>query len=447
MKRITIFTLILFLSYGVYAQNAERKWAIGLGAGGYMTQQVNAAAGNDDTGFGFTPELYFSRYLTPSFDLYLKGNLGLWNSLVEENILDIGSYGLNLRYKFNNGYIFKEDAKVRPYLFAGAGLLHDHKDQAFSWDAGLGFKFPVSQNTALYLEGAYRMGIDVPDNRLPVRERDDFFKATLGLEFAMGKALDSDGDGVPDKKDKCPNTPKGVAVDEHGCPLDRDGDGVPDYLDECPDTPGLKEFKGCPDRDGDGIPDHLDDCPDTPGLKQFNGCPDSDGDGVPDNKDECPDTPRGCPVDSKGCPLDSDGDGIIDCEDDCPNEAGPRENKGCPAGLIEIDITPVYFDFDKSVLKPEGKAELDKLVSTLNASKKYEVTVNGYTCNIGTEKYNQALSERRAQEVVKYLTMKGINNAYVGAKGYGESNPAKPNTNEPNRKLNRRAEFDIKVQK
>ena len=48
---------------------------------------------------------------------------------------------------------------------------------------------------------------------------------------------DSDGDGVPDDQDKCPDTPEGVKVDEVGCPLDTDGDGVPDYMDKCPQTP------------------------------------------------------------------------------------------------------------------------------------------------------------------------------------------------------------------
>jgi len=59
--------------------------------------------------------------------------------------------------------------------------------------------------------------------------------------------LDSDGDGVPDSKDECPNTPEGVEVDEVGCPLDSDGDGVPDYLDKCPGTPaGAKvDANGC----------------------------------------------------------------------------------------------------------------------------------------------------------------------------------------------------------
>jgi OOP family OmpA-OmpF porin len=60
-------------------------------------------------------------------------------------------------------------------------------------------------------------------------------------------ALDSDGDGVPDNRDKCPNTPRGVKVDAFGCPLDADQDGVPDYLDKCPDTPrgATVDARGC----------------------------------------------------------------------------------------------------------------------------------------------------------------------------------------------------------
>lgn len=68
----------------------------------------------------------------------------------------------------------------------------------------------------------------------------------LGCEDAP-VPVDTDGDGVVDCKDKCPNTPKGVAVDPDGCPLDTDGDGVYDYLDKCPRTPkGAKvNTSGC----------------------------------------------------------------------------------------------------------------------------------------------------------------------------------------------------------
>jgi OOP family OmpA-OmpF porin len=112
------------------------------------------------------------------------------------------------------------------------------------------------------------------------------FESTLGLSFFLSydknlkrvPPVDSDGDGVPDYLDKCPETPKGVKVDKDGCPVDSDGDGVPDYLDKCPETPaGVKVDKdGCPlDSDGDGVPDYLDKCPGTPaGVKvDKDGCP------------------------------------------------------------------------------------------------------------------------------------------------------------------------------
>jgi OOP family OmpA-OmpF porin len=91
------------------------------------------------------------------------------------------------------------------------------------------------------------------------------------------------------------------------------------------------------DTDGDGVFDHLDKCPNTPRGAKVDavGCPvdtDADGDGVADNKDRCPGTPRGATVDSKGCPVDSDGDGVFDHKDSCPNtpRGVPVDKFGCP---------------------------------------------------------------------------------------------------------------------
>jgi OOP family OmpA-OmpF porin len=108
---------------------------------------------------------------------------------------------------------------------------------------------------------------------------------------------DTDKDGVPDKDDDCPSV-KGLK-ELRGCPdLDADDDGVNDDQDECPTEKGTAAAKGCPDRDGDGVPDKRDNCPDKPGP--YNGCPDTDDDGVEDSKDECPDIPG--PIANLGCP-------------------------------------------------------------------------------------------------------------------------------------------------
>jgi hypothetical protein len=254
---------------------------------------------------------------------------------------------------------------------------------------------------------------------------------------------DSDGDGVPNEIDACPDTPKGVKVDSRGCPLDSDGDGIPDYLDKCPDTPkGVEvDCDGCPlDSDGDGVPDYLDECPGTPrGVAvDGRGCPlDSDGDGVPDYRDKCPGTPKGVKVDSAGCPLDSDGDGVPDYRDACPGT--PRgalvDERGCWV------IGDTLFDFDKYVIKPQYYPLLDQVISVLKKNPSLHVEIEGHTDNFGSQAYNQILSHRRANAVMNYLIQGGIDKKRLSAVGYDFSRPRASNETEEGRALNRRVQF------
>ena len=241
---------------------------------------------------------------------------------------------------------------------------------------------------------------------------------SLGFSICWGSnRRDKDHDGVWDKIDLCPNTPRGVEVDSVGCPLDEDHDGVPDYLDHCLGTPaearrfvdsvgcmldtdgdGVEDYKdqcpntpieaagkvdsvGCPlDSDGDGVPDYLDLCPDTPqeswGRVDANGCPiDSDGDGVPDYLDECPNTPEAArgQVDEKGCPIDSDGDGVPDYMDECPDTPKEVNGKVDPKGCIldsDGDGVPDYQDECPYIIGvkankgcPEVKREVRQLLN------------------------------------------------------------------------------------
>lgn len=109
-------------------------------------------------------------------------------------------------------------------------------------------------------------------------DNDLFYTFTLGVTYYPMAENDSDNDGVEDSRDLCPDTKKGVIVDDFGCAIDTDHDNIPDYLDKCPQTPPgvLVDANGCPlDNDLDGVPDYLDKCPGTVrGLRvNRNGCP------------------------------------------------------------------------------------------------------------------------------------------------------------------------------
>lgn len=172
---------------------------------------------------------------------------------------------------------------------------------------------------------------------------------------------------------------------------------------------------------------------------------DADGDGVPDDKDKCPGTPAGAPVDADGCPLDSDGDGVPDYKDKCPGTpAGAKvDADGCQiAGDVVINTTTDHFDFDSATLKPAMEAELDSVANQVNASKGDEMLeIVGHTDSVGTEAYNQGLSERRAQAAADYLAGKGINPGNMTVKGMGESAPVADNSTAAGRAMNRRVEI------
>jgi len=437
MKKTLLLSLLIAFVAITNAQTVDKKWGIGAGVGAYGTL--------NKSGVGFMPELYLSRYLSPRLDLMLRGDLGLFNSKLT-NDLDMANGFLDLRLKLNN-----EDKKFRPYLFAGPGILADNGESGLNFNIGAGDKYYVSPATALYMEVGYVNGIE--STVAGKKTRDNFWKATVGVEFDFGKTPDSDMDGVSDNKDKCPNTPAGVAVDAKGCPIDTDGDGVADYIDDCPTVAGLTSLKGCPDTDKDGVADKDDACPDVAGLVSLKGCPDTDGDGVADKDDKCPDTPKGAKVDAKGCPVDSDGDGVPDYLDKCPTVPGVKDNNGCPkektAEEIEAEkmkVEPVYFDSNKATFSAQEKAKVDKLVSLLQENSNYNVKVTGYADALGADAYNLNLSKNRVSAVVKSILSsknKLKKNRIESQKGLGEANPAATNDTPEGRALNRRVEFEV----
>ncbi len=269
----------------------------------------------------------------------------------------------------------------------------------------------------------------------------------IGARFFIGHAKDRDHDGVPDKRDFCPDDSGNIAF--NGCP-DRDGDGIIDKEDSCPGVKGLLKYHGCPDADGDGVIDRDDECPMVAGLIQFHGCPDRDGDGIPDKDDICPDIAGLAQY--HGCP-DTDGDGVPDNLDKCPTVAGPITNNGCPEepkpvvvpedSKVEVS-TPIRFDLNKTTIHTSSIPVLKEAAKEVNEFQDAYIRVDGYTDASGSHAYNQRLSVKRAAAVRAALSKMGVNPRKVKIAGHGEKQPAATNKTAEGRTLNRRAVMQIK---
>ncbi|ABA87807.1 peptidoglycan-binding outer membrane protein, OMP_b-brl and OmpA domain-containing [Syntrophotalea carbinolica DSM 2380] len=321
-------------------------------------------------------------------------------------------------YRLDGLYRFMPENKLVPYLAAGVGGYSLDGDDEFMTNYGAGLLYFLGENVALRADVRHMIGFNESNLENNIIYTAGFQFQFAGTEQPVKKEpVDSDGDGVTDDLDQCPDTPKGAPVDAKGCPLDTDGDGVFDYLDQCPDTP-----KGAP--------------------VDAKGCPlDTDGDGVFDYLDQCPDTPKGAPVDAKGCPLDTDGDGVFDYLDQCPDTPKGMnvDEKGCDLKLT----LRINFDFDQAVIKPEFKGELDKAAAFVRANANVPfILLAGHTDSKGRDTYNQRLSEKRAEAVRQALIDNyGLDAAKLKSRGYGEAQPVATNDTEEGRYLNRRVEL------
>lgn len=291
--------------------------------------------------------------------------------------------------------------------------------------------------------------------------------------------IDSDNDGVPDNYDhrndytsppyydKCPtSTPRGVKVDDWGCPLDTDKDGVPDYLDKCPDTPkGVKVDK--------------------------DGCPlDSDKDGIPDYLDECPDTPAGLTVDTHGClvmakpvvvpaerslrvALLPDRDGHVGAVivkspqgEVLLNQSYMTadvftdkkiESKVLDAETVQKEFGPalsalpqrsasytLFFTEGKDELTSESKLMMNKIKSELEHRPFPQITIIGHTDRAGSNIINDPLSLKRAEAVLRILIESGFALSGIETAGRGSRELLVPTGEGVAEPRNRRVEINVR---
>ena len=110
---------------------------------------------------------------------------------------------------------------------------------------------------------------------------------------------------------------------------------------------------------------------------------------------------------------------------------------------VTIVLNNIFFDFDKTVLKPESYPELNRIISVMKEKSGMQIEIAGHADATGPESYNLRLSERRARAVVQYLTREGIESGRISVVFHGESKPVAPNTTPDGRRRNRRVEFKI----
>ncbi|MFD2517297.1 OmpA family protein [Salinimicrobium flavum] len=448
MKHLSRFLLasLCILSFGaMQAQNENNPWAVGLGinAVDFYPTGEDAPLGEYFDEFFNTGDhwnvlpgisrLSVARNIGAGFYFEAAGSVNQLTKFGDDRWDDLTYYALDgtFNYSFRG-----EDGWFDPVLGAGAGYtwVDDNGHATFDGTGGINFWF--SDFFALTVQTMYKHAFDDDYN--------SHWQHAAGIKFAMG-GKDTDGDGVYDKDDECPEEP-GLA-EFNGCP-DSDGDGIEDRNDECPMEAGTAEFNGCPDTDGDGISDNKDECPTVAGLAEMNGCPDADGDGIKDSDDECPN--EAGPAENNGCPWeDKDNDGVLDKDDECPEVAGTVENNGCPEPTVEVIeelneySRTILFDLNKSSIRSESEETLQSIADIMKEYPQTIFHIEGHTDSTGSESYNEKLSRERAASVRQFLIGAGIPESRMTSEGYGESQPIASNNTAKGRQENRRVEISL----
>jgi len=446
MKHLKIALLALLLITGfsnVNAQDQNNPWAITLGVNAvdFYPQESTMFdeffnAGDHYNSLPSLSKIAVSKYLADGFSFEAAGTLNKISKRGDETVDDLSYFGLDGAVKYDLNKIIGDTSWFNPYASIGGGYTWLDEFGTGTLNGAVGVNFWFNDNIGLNIESKAKNEFD--------SSIDFHMQHSLGLVIKFG-GTDTDGDGVYDKFDACPDV---FGLSEYnGCP-DSDSDGIIDSKDDCPNTAGLATLNGCPDADEDGIADKDDTCPNAKGTKANNGCPDTDGDGLVDKDDSCPKVAG--PSANKGCPWpDTDGDSVLDKDDNCVNEAGPASNNGCPeispvevAKLEELFKT-VYFESGKDLFKKETPAKLDEVAEIMKKYSTAKFSISGHADSSGSAKRNQELSENRANAVKNHLVSKGVASSNLTAKGFGEDMPIASNNTRAGRAQNRRVEVKL----
>lgn len=348
---------------------------------------------------------------------------------------------------------------LRERLYAGLEARVSTRVTALAQDASNLTRLEILLGAQARLSRGWSVGAGVGGDALAMAGAPDL-RALLRLTWAIPPGdrgiatdprLDSDGDGIPDVRDRCPLEPEdrnGYRQDD-GCPESAVAVAAARMLRDpgvSTQTAAQRGAAGPVDRSPSGV--HLPPAP-----------PDHDRDGIPDAEDRCPLSPEDIDgfEDDDGCPdPDNDADGIADALDRCPLEAetvnGTDDHDGCPdvasarvrVAHDEIDLRePIQFYPDMALIDSVSLPLLEEIAQTLQAHRELAIEIQGHTDNVGDPRHNLRLSQQRAEQVRTALVQHGVDGTRLVAKGFGASQPRTSNATADGRRQNRRVVLRI----
>lgn len=424
---ILVTTLCLGLFAGLLkAQNGSFPWAVGLGPRVLTYQAHPGQPALGYTNYDPAGQLTVGRYLSGAFDFRThltfspKVRFPATESTTREAWLLDMSY--NLVFKFYNGVLLRESARIGPYLMVGVGgsYVQDNPDAYAPLGAGIRIRFNERMN--LHLEAVRQLSL----NR-------DYQHLSAAIAFVYNI-----------NTEQKPEEPEPEPEEELLAEIasDTDGDGVPDKDDDCPDTPGDANLLGCPPEDD--TPGEESMAEQTAGSDTTNDIAAVDDLGA-DTWGSSEDSSTYSDDEELMFPTETDDSETFAEQNATDFDANQGAAQGSPCvSLSEMDVEPVYFAYASDELSAQTKQRLDQLADLMKNCNNVHLVLNGHTDDIGSERDNLTLSVMRAFRVKYYLVYThGIRQARITSDGKGEIKSIATSADEVARQQNRRVDFEL----